>query len=66
MVADDGATKLQVGAHERMLAIIPKAYLGIVVFEVRAIDTCSNVSPLPYYGIYRIAIVCLIGISENH
>ncbi len=60
MVADDGATKLQVGAHERMLAIIPKAYLGIVVFEVRAIDTGSNVAPLPYYCIAKIAIVSFI------
>ncbi len=66
VVADDWATELKVGAHERVLAIVPEANLRIVVFQIGAIHPGADITPLPYHSIAEIAIVSFVGIAENH
>ena len=66
MIADDGTAELEVGACEGMLAVVPKAYLRIVVLKVGAVDAGTDVAPLPYHSISKISVMRLIGISEDY
>ena len=66
MVAHDQAAKLQVGAHEALLYIIPDPDFAVVVFQIRGVDTGSDVTPLPYHGVAQIAVVALVAVAYHH
>ena len=66
MVAHYEAAELQPRALEAPRGVVPQAYGGVVVFEVRRHGAGADVAPLAYHGIAKEAVVGLVGIGLEH